>query len=570
MLCQLSIRNVALVENLTIEFTDGLNVLTGETGAGKSIVIDCMNLALGERADRSLIRAGQQKAQVEALFDVSTSVDVLEKLEELGIDAEDGQLVISREISLSGHNVARMNGSLVPLNTLKGVCSLLMDVHGQHEHQSLLDEGRHIDFLDSFAMDELKGPLAACAALFADWQKIAQRYRRIQSGTRQRAQRLDMLRFQAAEIENAHLKAGEEEELRQAQILYRNYGKIAGGLSAAMEHLNGGQRGEGALDAMREAAAALSGASQYMQELAQLENSLNEALYLAEDAAAQIDDQLQNMDYSERDAERVENRLDEIRKLERKYGATVEAVQAYHLEISKEIEELEGDEVDASTLEEALDVAERRLMEEEKRISALRREAALRFQKAMLGQLKDLGMPKAQFSVEFSPLPNKRSGFQELHSARGYDRLHFLLSVNPGEPLKPLSRTASGGELSRIMLAFKTICAGDVGSMVFDEIDTGISGRMAQVVGEKMAQIGRERQVICVTHLPQIAAMGDSHHLVEKYSDEVRTYTRVLTLDSEGRVQELARMTGGRETTQAALDNASELLHLAKQYHKKS
>lgn len=563
MLCQLSIKNIALVDNLSIEFTDGLNVLTGETGAGKSIVIDSVNLALGERADRGLIRAGQQRAQIEALFDLSVCEAAKKKLEELGIDTQDDQLVVSREITQTGHNVVRMNGSLTPLSSLKTISSLLVDVHGQHEHQSLMDESRHIGFLDGFARERLEGHLSKCAELYRDWRGKEERYRRIVGNTQQRAQRLDMLRFQSKEIENAKLKSGEEEELRQMQALYRNYEKIVGGLSQASIHLNGGQHGEGALDALRETADALSGALRFMPELTELESTVNQALYLAEDVAVRIEEHLQSMNYSERDAEQIENRLDEIRKVERKYGATVEAVQQYRSSICEEIRLLEEDEEDVSALEEALDLSERALMEEEKVISSLRHEAAKRFEKAMLAQLADLGMSGAEFRVEFLPLPNKRSGFAQLHSSRGYDRLHFLLSVNHGEPPKPLSRTASGGELSRIMLAFKTICAGDVSTMVFDEIDTGISGRMAQVVGEKMASIGREKQVICVTHLPQIAALGSSHHLVEKFSDEKRTYTRVYSLDTEQRIQELARMTGGRETTKAALDNARELLRLA-------
>lgn len=564
MLCQLSIRNIALIEDLTIEFTQGLNVLTGETGAGKSIVIDAMNLALGERADRDLIRAGQEKARVEALFDVSGCEAAVQELEGMGVDVSDGQLVVTRELSLSGRNVVRLNGNLTPLAGLKAVSALLVDVHGQHEHQSLMNEEKHLGFLDGFAQAAIAPLRQEVAERYAAWRKLAERYRRVVGGARQRAQRLDMLRFQVGEIENARLRPGEEEELRQSQSMYRNFERIAGALGGALEHLEGGQRGEGALDGLREAAAALSGASRYLPELSELEDALNEALYTAEDAASQVADQLSSMDYDEREAERVENRLDEIRRLEKKYGASVEAILQYHEEISKELESLQGDEEDASSLEKEASRAETRLLQAEEALSQARKEAARAFEKAMLVQLADLGMSKASFQVEFAPLPEGRQALSALHGPRGYDRLRFLLSANRGEPLKPLSRTASGGELSRIMLAFKTICAGEVGSMVFDEIDTGISGRMAQVVGEKMAAIGRERQVICVTHLPQIAALGDSHHLVEKFSDENRTYTRVQTLDEEGRARELARMMGGRELTTAALQNAREMLAAAK------
>ncbi len=559
MLCQLSIRNIALVEDLTIEFTEGLNVLTGETGAGKSIVIDAMNLALGERADRDLIRAGQEKARVEALFDLSGCDAARRELEEMGVDVSDGQLVVVRDLSLSGRNVVRLNGTLAPLAGLKSVSALLVDVHGQHEHQSLLDEDKHLSFLDDFAAAEIVPLRDAVAQLYAKWRALAERSRRVAGSARERAQRLDMLRFQTAEIENARLKAGEEEELRQSQALYRNFERISGALGEALSHLEGGAEGEGALDALREAAAALGGAVRYMPELASLEGSINEALYTAEDAAAQVADQYRSMDYDEREAERVENRLDEIRRLEKKYGASVEAVLEHYKEISEELLSLQEDEEDMSTLEEEAGRAELQLLKAEDALRSKRQEAAKAFEAAMLAQLADLGMGKASFQVQFDPLPEDKKARQALHSARGADRVRFLLSANRGEPLKALSRTASGGELSRIMLAFKTVCAGEVGSMVFDEIDTGISGRMAQVVGEKMASIGRERQVICVTHLPQIAALGDSHHLVEKVSDETRTYTHVYALDEEGRVLELARMTGGRELTEAALANAREL-----------
>ncbi|MDR2515178.1 MAG: DNA repair protein RecN [Christensenellaceae bacterium] len=560
MLFQLKVQNIALIEELVIEFGEGLNVLTGETGAGKSIVIDAMNLALGERADRDLIRSGEQKAQVHALFDISASKKAKALLDENGIPAEDGELVVSRELLLSGRNVVRVNGSLAPLALLKQLSALLVDVHGQHEHQSLMDESRHLAFLDAFAGEALDSARAEVAALYAAWRELSQRLAQIRGGAQQRAQRLDMLQYQATEIESARLRPGEEEELAEKRSLFRNGERIAAALGGALQALEGGESAPGALDAARQALTLLGGIAKLSKEFSTLEEALADAVYGLEDVASQLFDQNQGLEFDPKELERAENRLDLIKNLKRKYGADVSAVLAYLDQISGELQQLKSGNDDSAALEAELKRAEEALLQAELRLSALRRESGKRFEAGLLSELQDLGMAGARFMLEFNEIPSESSALRALHSADGLDRLRFLLSANRGEDLKPLSHTASGGELSRIMLAFKALCAGEVRTMVFDEIDTGISGHMAQVVGEKMCAIGGERQVICVTHLPQIAALGHSHLLVQKREEGGRTITFVEGLTAEQRVVEIARMIGGKEITSSALEHAREML----------
>lgn len=569
MLCQLSIKNIALVEDLTIEFTPGLNVLTGETGAGKSIVIDSLNLALGERADRDLIRAGEQKASVQALFDVSENEEALQALQQEGVETEGGDLIVSRELSVQGKNVVRMNGVLLPLAKLKQISMLLVDVHGQHEHQSLLDEDKHLGFLDQYAVAEVAAPLAKVRQTYEDWHAKQARLNKIITNAQQRAQRLDMLEYQADEIEKAHLVPDEEEKLKAKQSMYKNAGKIAESLSKAVACLEGGDEGLSVLDALRVASQEVSAATRYLPELSPQEEAINDALFTVEDVRAQLSDRLESLDFNEREAERVENRLDEIKNLKRKYGESIPAILKYLDAISEEITALKRDEKDSGALEKEVLDARQQLLQAENALSEKRREAAKRFEQALLVQLKDLGMASATFTVEFSPLPQEENALAAASTPHGYDAVRFLLSANKGEPLKPLAKTASGGELSRIMLAFKTICAGAVDTMVFDEIDTGISGKMAQVVGEKLSGIGGEKQVICVTHSAQIAALGTSHHLVSKAVEQERTKTNVELLQQEERIREIARIIGGRTITNAAVENAREMLAQAQEYLRK-
>ncbi len=566
MLCQLSIKNIALIDSLTIEFGSGFNVLTGETGAGKSIVIDSMNLALGERADRDLIRAGEERASVEALFDVENCAPVLSLLEENGIECDGGQMIVSRVLTSSGRNIVRINGTLVPLTLLKSVTSALVDVHGQHEHQYLLDESRHLGFLDTYAKHNIDTLKQEVAEAYHKYVTLRTRLRGINNGTKERAQRLDMLSYQVAEIKKARLKMGEEESLAEQRELMRNSERIAEALQECVSLLDGQEDSDtpGSTDAIRQTVSLLSGISRFSSAFENLENQLRDVYYTLEDLAMQVHVQADQMEFDPKLQEQVENRLEEIKNLKRKYGGSIGEILKYQSDAEKEIEQLSRQEQDSGQLDKKFAEISKKLYDlcinlHEKRVIA-----GEAFSKAVEKQLNDLGMKNAHMLPEFAPIP----AFEEaeaFYSATGLDRVRFLLSVNPGEPVKPLSRTASGGELSRIMLAFKAIAADqeDVGTMVFDEIDTGISGRMAQVVGEKMALIGKAHQVICVTHLPQIAALGKHHHLVEKSTDGTRTNTDVRTLSVDERVQELARMVGGVTTTEATLSHAREMLSQA-------
>ncbi len=564
MLCQLSIKNIALIDAMTIELTEGLNVLTGETGAGKSIVIDSMNLALGERADRELIRAGQERASVEALFDISGSPAIPPILEENGVETDGSQLIVSRVLTSAGRNIVRINGSLVPLSLLRQITAQLVDVHGQHEHQYLMDEGRHLGFLDGFAHKELAAPREKVRELYQQMHTLKLRLRGISEGTQERAQRLDMLTYQVQEIAQAKLRAGEEEELTEQRELIRNAERILKALAQCSAYLDGYDDMPACTDSIRQSVSLLGGIAGYGAQFEQLEEQLRDIYYTLEDVAMQIHVQADKMDFDPSMADAVETRLDEIKSLKRKYGNSIEDVLRYQQDAEKEIAQLSRQERDSSQLDKKFMKLEKELYEACVELHERRLQAAQRFSAAVVKQLCDLGMAKARLHVDFAALPafDQAGNF---YTANGLDRVRFMISTNAGEPLKPLSRTASGGELSRIMLAFKAIAADrdDVGTMVFDEIDTGISGHMAQVVGEKMAAIGRARQVICVTHLAQIAALGHSHHLVEKTEEDGRSITRVHTLTSQERVQELARMVGGAMQTEATLSHAREMLLLA-------
>ena len=568
MLCQLSIKNIALIENLTIEFGSGFNVLTGETGAGKSIVIDSMNLALGERADRDLIRAGCDRASVEALFDVGDCASVASLLEENGIECEGGQMIVSRVLTSTGRNIVRINGSLIPLSLLKAITSALVDVHGQHEHQYLLDESRHLGFLDDFAMQETSELRDKVDQAYHKYVTLRNRLKGINSGTKERARRLDMLNYQVGEIKKARLKIGEEEKLMEQRELMRNSERIAGALQECIGLLDGEEGGDapGATDAISQTVSLLGGISRFGSAFESLEEQLREVYYTLDDLTMQVHTQADQMEFDPKLQEQVENRLEEIRNLKRKYGGSIEEILKYCADAEKEIEQLSKQEEDSGQIDKKFAEISKILYGLCTELHEKRAKAGESFSKAVEKQLSDLGMSRARMLPEFAPIPSIEEA-EAFYTASGLDRVRFLLSVNPGEPVKPLSRTASGGELSRIMLAFKAIAADqqDVETMVFDEIDTGISGRMAQVVGEKMARIGKNHQVICVTHLPQIAAMGQCHHLVEKSTDGVTTHTDVRTLSAEERVIELARMVGGVTTTEATLSHAREMLTQAAQ-----
>ncbi len=564
MLLQIGIHHLALIDEIRIEFGPGLNVLSGETGAGKSIVVDAVNLVVGERADREMIANGSDKAIIEAVFDISENLVVQEMIRNMGIESDENMLLVSREILTSGRNLCRVNGTIVPLQMLRQISAQLVDIHGQHEHQLLLQPQNHIVYLDEYASDEVSDTRENVRKTYADWHDLALRARKLRTGIAEREQRMDMLRFQQEELRNAQLAEGEEEELERKRTLYRNAEKISSSLEETYNLLSGeGDGGSPATALMRNAARSLSGISNIDEEYDQLSTRLQGLCYEVEDVASEVERLLDSLDFDEKDAERVEDRLDLLKRLSRKYGPGTKEMIAFLLKVSRELEELEGSDENADVLEKETKRALAKLEKASGKLSEIRKKAAERFQREVEMQLHELGMKNAVFSVSFAEAgpvnaPEKR------YSPDGMDQVEFMFCANLGQPLRPLTKVASGGELSRIMLALKSLSAQKPGiprSMVFDEIDTGISGRMAQVVAEKMTAIGDHHQVICVTHLPQIAAMADHQYLVSKSEKNGKTYTEVVAMNSDARIPEIARMVGGADSGNgSSMKHAKEML----------
>jgi len=560
MLLQLSISNLALIDAMSIDFAPGMNVMTGETGAGKSIVVDAVNLVLGERADRDLIASGKQKARVEAVFDIADNEKVKALLEELSLEGDQDTASISRELTSAGKNICRINGTVVPLQTLRQVSAQLLDIHGQHEHQLLLDSKHHVSYLDEYAADEIHPLLERCGSAYAAWRSCAQKLSRLRRSVSEREQRIDMLRFQLEELKSARLVEGEEDELERQKVFYRNAGKIMAAFDEACEMLDSGsgRDGSSAVELLREGVRALSPVATLDSRYEAVFARLDSLCYEVEDAVGELCDLREEMDYDEQEAERVESRLDLLRRLNRKYGATTHDMIRYRDRIAAELDELEDSDEAMERLEKEFRSTGRALQEVSAQLTHARQLAARRFEASIEAQLHDLGMKNAKLSMSFAPMAEGER-LTDRFSAQGVDRIEMMFCANLGQPMKPLARVASGGELSRIMLALKNLSAQKPGiprSMVFDEIDTGISGRMAQVVSEKMSQIGDHHQVICVTHLPQIAAMADEQFLVRKSDEDGVTRTAVIHLDRLGRAQEIARMVGG-----ACCDSESSVRH---------
>ena len=557
MLLELTIRNIALIESLRIEFARGFNVLTGETGAGKSIVVDSVNLALGGRADRDMIRTGSKKGCVEALFDISGNSEALHLAEELGVDADGGVVCVSRELSRSGRNLCRIAGTVLPLSALKQFTALLVDVHGQHEHQALMDPKRHMDFLDAFGDEAHAERRAAVRAAHAARLETAGKLRALLKDAAERERLIDTLRFQVQEISAAKLKDGEEEKLTKKLRMLESAEKVRDGVETAYQLTYAGD-GEGlsAQEALKRAAEAMEGIARLDDRFARLAEDIRGLYYGAQEAGSEIQAMREELSFDPRLLDRINDRLELISRLERKYGATEAEVIAFGQTAQARLEAVESGDEQIAEYKKQLKAQDRALREACASLTESRRALAEKLEAGLMEQLKDLGMSRTRFSVRFQAL--------EKPTASGADEIEFLISPNPGEPLRPLATIASGGELSRIMLALKALALdrGGVESMVFDEIDTGVSGRMAQVVGEKMRSIARSKQVLCVTHLPQIAALGDCQFLVEKTTDGERTRTAVVRLDEEGRVHEIARLVGGAEESESSLAHARNMLKL--------
>lgn len=547
MLRLLHIENIAVIERADILFERGFNVMTGETGAGKSIVIDAISAILGERAYRDMIRTGTQKAAVRAIFE-----DVPESAWFAANDVPyAAETTIQREIYLDGKNVCKVNGVPVTVTVLKQLGIQLINIHGQHDSASLFDENYHLSFLDSFACDE---------SLLDDYRQkyqsvlsLRREIERLSMDESEKLRRMETLKYQIEEISRADLKPGEDDTLEARRKLLQNSEKLSEGLQDAAACIDGGEDSEGAAALLSEAEHALARIARYDERLSQLHDTASDLMYQVQDVAEQLRDRLYQLSYSADELEQIEDRLDTIHRLRRKYGATCEDILAFLASAQKELDEIEfaGDRVEQ--LKGKLQKAEKAAWDAALRLREARKEAAAGLTARILEELSQLDMKKVQFSCEFTET--------EL-SPIGADAVAFYMSANLGEALKPLNKVASGGELARIMLALKNVLAekDHVPTLIFDEVDTGVSGRAAQRVAEKLHQVSLSKQVLCVTHLPQIAALADTHLLIAKGERDGRTFTTVEPLDLEGRKAELARIIGGANITETTLKSAEEML----------
>lgn len=561
MLLELTIRNIALIESLRIEFAQGFNVLTGETGAGKSIVVDSVNLALGGRADREMIRTGAEKGSVEALFDISQNPEALHMAEELGVEADCGLISVTRELSRSGRNICRIAGTVLPLSTLKAFTALLVDVHGQHEHQALMNPARHIAFLDAFGDDAHQNCIEAVHQAYALRADTAGKLRKLLKDAAERERLIDILSFQVQEISSAKLKVGEEQKLEQKLKMLENAEKVRDGIETAyLLTYAGDGRSLSAQESILRAADAMRDIANIDPRFARLDDELRNIYYSVQEVGSELQLLNEELSFDPQLMERIVNRLDTISRLERKYGTTEAEVIAFGNDAKKRLEGIRSSDEQIAEYKKLLKAQDHALHVACEALTASRKALASELEAGILLQLQDLGMAHTRFSVDFKQL--------EKPGANGADAVEFMIAPNPGEPLRPLAAIASGGELSRIMLALKVLALnhGGVDSMVFDEIDTGVSGRMAQVVGEKMCTIAQRKQVLCVTHLPQIAALGTAHFCVEKHSEDGRTHTNVVRLDAEGRIKELSRLVGGATDSESSLSHAAHMLKDAKAY----
>ena len=558
MLELLHIENIAVIEQADIQFRPGFNALTGETGAGKSIVIDAMGAVLGGRTSRELIRTGADKAFVSAEF--SNVPANLPGLEENGVSPdEDGSLLLQREIGSDGKNVCRANGRPITVAQLRQIGTDLLNIHGQHDGQQLLDEEQHGAYLDRFGKTE--STLAVYRQEYSAMADLKAQIRALQMDEAEKARRVDSLRFQIDELERAELVPGEEEELTARRNILRNGEKYLSALSGADYCLSGGDESEGAVAQLREAEDAMAGIRTLGDDLAELYKRLEEVRCEAYDLAETIRDKRAEFDFSPAELDAVESRADQLYRLKKKYGATVEDMLAYLDKCRAELDAIETADDTLILLEQKLKKSERAVQAAGAELTKVRKAAATTLEDRIQNELRDLDMKKIRFAIDFA---------EKEPSPDGCDTIRFLMSANVGEDLRPIAKIASGGELARIMLALKNVLAEQeaVGTLVFDEVDTGVSGRAAQKVAEKLAQVSRRKQVLCVTHLPQLAAMADTHFSVEKGENKGRTYTQVVLLNREQRKAELARITGGSKVTDALLESAGELLDEAEAYRK--
>ncbi|MTI79955.1 MAG: DNA repair protein RecN [Firmicutes bacterium] len=555
MLRSIYIKNFALIDDITVEFGPGLNVLTGETGAGKSILLGALQVALGGRASAEYIRAGEEKAVVQAAFDTS-DMELNKRLELLGLESsEDGVLILSREISRSGRNWCRVNGQVVTLAMYRQAGAGLVDLHSQHQQQSLLDPERHLEMLDSFGGQQVVKQQEKVEQHYRQWQQVQRRLQELQHNARDAARQMDMLQFQYDEIEKANLTSDEDQQLTDERNILANAEKISLLANNVRQNLySGAQHQASAVDLVSEALNSMRELVGYDKKNQERLQSLEEAFYTIEDVGQEMSSYLDDVEDDPQRLDYIEKRLDEINQLRKKYGDTVKDIIEYQQEILNQMEEMTYSEEMLDNLKKQQQEHFQLLNREAEKLSLMRHKTAEKMQKKVISELVDLEMGKVKFTVGFEKLDKPNT--------KGIDNVQFLIATNPGEPLKPLHKIASGGELSRFMLAVKCLLAGTdkVPTLVFDEVDTGVGGHALHSVGEKMSQIGRQHQVITVTHAPQVACFAKNHYSIEKEIINNKTFTKIINLNYQGRLNELTRMLGGKDSTSAAVEHAEALL----------
>lgn len=560
MLSELSIKNFAIIEQLEIAFEDGLTVLTGETGAGKSIIIDAVQLLAGGRGSQEFIRHGAKKAELQGLFTIEEKQQlvVTERLAEFGIDVEEGVIILRRDLNTSGKSVCRVNGKLVTIAILREIGSLLIDIHGQHENQELMNERRHIHLLDFFIGEPIERALATYSELYEKYKKLQRLIAEKAQDEQQIAQKIDLYKFQLEEIDAAQLIVGEEQSLESERLKLQHFHRLFERLNTAYEAIALESRG---LDWVGNAMSDLEEAASIDEELQTVSETVKSAFYSLEDVSHDVKRLIDGMEFQPDRLHVVEDRLALFLTLKRKYGKSLEDILLYRDKIADALDQLVNRDERLHQNQELLVQYVKDLEVEANELSVIRKKAALALERGIEEQLKQLYMEKATFKVQ---IQRKEPNFFD---ANGFDDVLFMISTNLGEPLKPLARVASGGELSRMMLALKTIFSQHQGvtSIIFDEVDTGVSGRVAQSIAEKIAMISSHSQVLCISHLPQVAAMADQHYLIKKEIHDGRTTTAIHNVVKDQRTQELSRMLSGAEITPLTLQHAEELLVLANQ-----
>ncbi|MBM7710601.1 DNA repair protein RecN [Enterococcus xiangfangensis] len=555
MLQELTIKNFAIISSLHLSFTDGMTALTGETGAGKSIIIDAVSLLAGARSSIEYIRQGSDKCLVEGLFDLPEQPEFRLLLEEFGIEVDEAGLIVQRDLNISGKSVSRVNGRIVTLANLRRIGQFLVDIQGQNDHQELMHPESHLRLLDSFGDTAFQKTKSNYQAAYKDYVSLVNQVKKFKQNEQSFAQRIDMLTFQQEEISNAGLVSGEEEKLVEEREKLTNYQKIVDSLSYSYQAMTNEETS--ALDTIGSASQELQTIASLDQDYESISDNVHSAYYLLQDAVSEIGRQLDLLELDEERLDLVNERLELIHQLKRKYGDSIEIILNYYEQISQELldSDFSGDKLEKLEIE--LSAKAEKLQKLAEKLQTARKKMARKLEAAIQDELKSLYMENARFEVKFKPVA---------FGGEGIDEVEFYITTNPGEPLKPLVKVASGGEISRVMLALKTIFSRTQGltSIVFDEVDTGVSGRVAQAIADKIYQIGQNSQALCITHLPQVAARADHQLFIRKEITAGRTLTKVEELTEKDRIEEIARMLAGTEITDLSIEHAKELLQLAK------